>query len=59
MHLISKFNKEVRFLLCVIDLFGKYTWIVTLKDKKENRTVKKENQTKYVYTKGVSFIKDQ
>ena len=34
MQLISKFNKEFRFLLCVIDIFSKYAWVVTLKDKK-------------------------
>ena len=33
MQLISKFNKEFRFLLCVIDIFNKYTWVVPLKDK--------------------------
>ena len=34
MHLISKFNKGFRFLLCVIDIFSKYAWVVPLKDKK-------------------------
>ena len=34
MQLINKFNKGIRFLLCVIDIFGKYAWIVPLKDKK-------------------------
>ena len=34
MQLISKFNKGFRFLLCVIDIFGKYGWVVPLKDKK-------------------------
>ena len=34
MQLISKFNKEFRFLLCVIDIFSKYAWVVPLKDKK-------------------------
>ena len=33
MHLISKFNKGFRFLLCVIDVFCKYAWVVPLKDK--------------------------
>ena len=33
MQLISKFNKEFRFLLCVIDIFSKYAWVVPLKDK--------------------------
>ena len=34
MQLISKFNKGVRFLLCVIDIFSKYAWVIILKDKK-------------------------
>ena len=34
MQLISKFNKGFRFLLCVIDIFSKYEWVVPLKDKK-------------------------
>ena len=34
-QLISKYNKGVRFLLCVIDIFSKYAWIVPLKDKKD------------------------
>ena len=34
MQLISKYNKEIKYLLCVIDLFSKYAWVVPLKDKK-------------------------
>ena len=34
MQLISNFNKRFRFLLCVIDVFSKYAWVVPLKDKK-------------------------
>ena len=34
MQLTSKFNKGFRFLLCVIDIFSKYAWVVPLKDKK-------------------------
>ena len=34
MQLISKFNKGFRYLLCVIDNFSKYAWLVPLKDKK-------------------------
>ena len=34
MQLLSKFNNGFRFLLCVIDIFSKYNWIVPLKDKK-------------------------
>ena len=34
MQLLSKFNKGSRFLLCVIDIFSKYAWVIILKDKK-------------------------
>ena len=34
MQSISKLNKGFRFLLCVIDIFSKYAWVVLLKDKK-------------------------
>ena len=40
MQLISKFNKGFRFLLCVIDIFSKYAWVVPLKDKKGVSIVK-------------------
>ena len=28
MQLISKFNKELSFLFCFIDIFGKYAWVI-------------------------------
>ena len=34
MQLISKLNKGIRFLLCVIDIFSKYAWVIPLKDKR-------------------------
>ena len=34
MQLLSKFNKGFRFLLCVIDIYSKYAWVIPLKDKK-------------------------
>ena len=34
MQLLSKCNKGIRYLLCVIDLFSKCVWVVPLKDKK-------------------------
>ena len=34
MQLLSKYNKGIRFLLCVTDIFSKYAWGVPLKDKK-------------------------
>ena len=27
MQLMSKFNEEIRFLLCVIDIYSKYAWL--------------------------------
>ena len=33
MQLLSKFNKGIKYLLCVIDLFSKYAFVVPLKDK--------------------------
>ena len=33
MQLISKVNKGICFLLCVIDIFSKYAWVISLKDK--------------------------
>ena len=39
MHLISKFNKRFRFLLCVIDIFSKYARVIPLKDKKGVTTI--------------------
>ena len=37
MQLISKFNKGIHFLWCAIDIFSKYAWVISLKDKKGNR----------------------
>ena len=34
MQLINKFNKGIRYLLCVIDIFSKYACVIPLKDKK-------------------------
>ena len=34
MQLISKYNRGLRYLLCAIDLFSKYAFVVPLKDKK-------------------------
>ena len=40
MQLLSKYNKGIRFLLCVIEIFSKYAWVVPLKDKKGISIVK-------------------
>ena len=39
MLLISKYNKRIRYLLCAIDLFSKYAFVVPFKDKKGTTTV--------------------
>ena len=40
MQLLSRYNKGIRFLLCVIDIFSKYACLVPLKDKKVISIVK-------------------
>ena len=32
--LLSKQNKSIKYLLCAIDLYSKYAFVVPLKDKK-------------------------
>ena len=34
MQSLSTYNKEIKYLLCVIDLFSKYAWVIPIKDKK-------------------------
>ena len=49
--LLRKKNKGIKYLLCVIDLFSKYAFVVPLKDKKGisitnafNKTIKQSNR---------------
>ena len=35
MQSLSKYNKEIKYVLQAIDLFSKYTWVVPIKDKKD------------------------
>ena len=39
MQSLSKYNKGIKYLLCAIDLFSKYAWVVPLKDKKDTNIV--------------------
>ena len=39
MQSLSKYNKEIKYLLCGTDLFSIYVWIVPLKDKKGSSIV--------------------
>ena len=68
MQLISKFNKGIRFLLFVIDIYSKYAWVVPLKDKKGVTIVNafqkilddsKGKPKKYGKIKVVNFTIDQ
>ena len=34
MQSLSKYNKGIKYLLCAIDLFSKYAWVVALRDKR-------------------------
>ena len=34
MQSLSKYNKGIKYLMCTIDLFDKYAWVVPIKDKK-------------------------
>ena len=34
MQSLSKYNKGIKYLLCAIDLFIKYAWVIPIKDKK-------------------------
>ena len=39
MQPLSKYNKGTKYLLCVIDLFSKYVWVIPIKDKKGTNIV--------------------
>ena len=34
MQSLSKYDKGIKYLLCAIDLFSKYAWVISIKDKK-------------------------
>ena len=62
---LSKYNKEIKYLLSAIDLLSKYAWDVPTKDKKGTSTVNafqkiisegdEESQIKYGLIKVVNF----
>ena len=39
MQSLSKYNKGIKYLLCAIDLFSKYAWVIPLKDNKVTSAV--------------------
>ena len=64
MQSLSKYNKGIKYVLCAIDFFSKYAWVIPIKDKKGTSIVnafkklfqKEENQIKYGLIKVVNFI---
>ena len=34
MQSLSKYNKGIKYLLCAIDLFSRYAWVIPIKDEK-------------------------
>ena len=36
MQSLGKKNKGIKYLLCAIDLYSKYVFVISLKDKKRN-----------------------
>ena len=49
MQSLSKYNKGFKYLLCVIDLFSKYAWVIPMKVKKGTSIV---NAFKKIVSKG-------
>ena len=41
MQAFSKFNRGVKYLLAVIDIFSKYDWLIPLKIKRENLSLRR------------------
>ena len=39
MQPLSSKNKNVKYLLCAVDVFSKYAWVKPLKDKKDKRVL--------------------
>ena len=61
MQLISKYNKGTRYLLCVIDLFSRYAWVIPLKNKKGESIVEgftSEFGSEFYNNKFKSFLKE-
>ena len=70
MQSLSKYNEEIKYLLCAIDLFSKYGWVIPIKDKKgtsiinafkkiiseKSKAEDERSQIKYGLIKVVNFI---
>ena len=67
MQSLSNFNKGIKYLLCAIDLFSKYAWVIPIKDKKGTSIVdafqkiisKKRKPNKIWVDQGNEFFKNE
>ena len=50
MQSLSKYNKKIKYLLCAINLFSKYAWVIPVRDKKGTSIV---NAFQQIITKGI------
>ena len=64
MQSLSRYNKGFNYLLCVIDLFSKYAWVIPIEHNKGTSIVnaikeiiskRQRNQIKYGLIKAVNF----
>ena len=66
MQSLSKYNKEIKYLFCAIDLFSKYAWVVPKKEKKGTSIVnafkkiipKRRKKNKIWVDQGSEFYND-
>ena len=49
MQSLGKYNKGIKYLLCAINIFSKYAWVVPLKDERGNSIV---NAFREIISKG-------
>ena len=57
MESFSSKNKNVKYLLCVIDVFTKYAWVKPLKDKKDETVLSVNKVTSNLRKLWFYFIK--
>ena len=65
MQPLNKYNKGIKYLLCAIDLFSKYAWVIPVKDKKgtsianafqKKKLQKEENRIKHGLIRVANFV---
>ena len=51
MQSLNRYNKGFKYLLCAIDLFSKYAWVIPIKYKKGTSIVNAFKKKKFKATK--------